>query len=57
VLEETGTPEEEKTPPQTDTIGSGSTPTSGGWQLVLLALAAILATALIVTPAGRKTRR
>ncbi len=57
VEEVTGTPEEEKTPPQTDAIGAGSTPTSDSWQLVLLALAAVLATALIVTPSGRKARR
>ena len=53
---ETGTPE--ITPPSTDVIGSDSGSTPGaGWQLLLVALAAILATALIVTPATRKTRR
>jgi hypothetical protein len=57
VQAETGTPEEEVTPPTTDALGATSSPSSDGWQLVLIALAAILATALIVTPASRKARR
>ena len=58
VEEVSGTPEEEdKTPPSTDSIGAGSTPTSDSWQLILLALSAVLATALIVTPSSRKARR
>jgi hypothetical protein len=54
---ETGTPE--VTPPSTDSIGGGTTssPSGSGWQLILVAVAAILATALIVTPASRKSRR
>ena len=57
VQAETGTPEEEATPPSTDALGAPSSPSSDGWQLVLIALAAILATALIVTPGSRKARR
>jgi hypothetical protein len=57
----TGTPNEDVTPPSTDTLTPTNTPSSDGWQLVLLALAALLSTALILTPAsrkaGRKTRR
>ena len=54
---ETGTPNEDVTPPSTDTLTPTNTPSSDGWQLVLLALAAMLATALILTPASRKARR
>ena len=54
---ETGTPNEDVTPPSTDTLTPPNTPSSDGWQLVLLALAAMLATALILTPASRKARR
>jgi hypothetical protein len=53
----TGTPEEDVTPPSTDTLTPSSTPTNDGWQLVLIALAALLSTALILTPASRKARR
>ena len=54
---ETGTPNEDVTPPSTDTLTPTNTPSSDGWQLVLLALAAMLSTALILTPASRKARR
>jgi hypothetical protein len=54
---ETGTPNEDVTPPSTDTLTPTNTPSSDGWQLVLLALAALLSTALILTPASRKARR
>jgi cell division septation protein DedD len=54
---ETGTPEEDVTPPSTDTLTPTNTPSNDGWQLVLIALAALLATALILTPASRKVRR
>jgi hypothetical protein len=54
---ETGTPEEQVTPPSTDTLTPSSTPSNNGWQLVLIALAALLSTALILTPASRKARR
>ncbi len=54
---ETGTPEEQVTPPSTDTLTPSSTPSNDGWQLVLIALAALLSTALILTPASRKARR
>ena len=54
----TGTPKEDVTPPSTDTLTpAGSTPSNDGWQLVLIALAALLATALVLTPATRKVRR
>ena len=51
VQAETGTPEEEATPPSTDTIANPNTASSNGWQLVLLGLGALMATALILTPA------
>jgi len=54
VEEVTGTPEEEVTPPSTDTIGAGNTASSSGLQLVLLGLAALVATALIVTPSRKR---
>jgi len=54
---ETGTPNEDVTPPATDAIAPHNTPSNDGWQLVLVALAALLATTLILTPASRKTRR
>ena len=54
----TGTPKEDVTPPSTDTLTpAGSTPSNDGWQLVLIALAALLASALVLTPATRKVRR
>ena len=54
----TGTPKEDVTPPSTDTLTpANNTPSNDGWQLVLIALAALLATALILTPASRKVRR
>jgi cell division septation protein DedD len=55
----TGTPN--ITLPPTDTIVGGSiAPTGDGWRLILLAMAGLLATALLLTPAGvvvRKDRR
>jgi hypothetical protein len=54
----TGTPKEDVTPPSTDTLTpANNTPSNDGWQLVLIALAALLATALVLTPASRKVRR
>ena len=54
----TGTPDEGVTPPATDTLTpSNTTPSNDGWQLVLIALAALISTALILTPATRKARR
>jgi hypothetical protein len=53
----TGTPHEGVTPPATDSITTKATTSSSGWQLVLVALAALIATALILTPATRRTRR
>jgi hypothetical protein len=50
---ETGTPE--VTPPPTDSLSSG-TPSSDGWQIVLLAMAAVLGTALVLAPAKRSRR-
>jgi hypothetical protein len=52
---ETGTPE--VTPPSTDSIAGGGTtssPSSNGWQLILVGLAVLTATALIVTPSGKR---
>lgn len=55
---ETGTPDEDVTPPSTDTLTpTNNTPSNDGWQLVLVALAALIASALILTPASRKVRR
>jgi hypothetical protein len=54
---ETGTPDEGVTPPATDTIAAHSSTSNDGWQLVLVALAALLATVLILTPSARKNRR
>jgi hypothetical protein len=54
----TGTPKEDVTPPSTDALTpANDTPSNDGWQLVLIALGAVLATALILTPASRKVRR
>jgi hypothetical protein len=54
----TGTPKEDVTPPSTDALTpANNTPSNDGWQLVLIAMAALLATALILTPASRKVRR
>ena len=53
---ETGTPN--ITLPPTDTITGGTTtPTGDGWRLVLLAMAGLLATALLLTPAGAVIRK
>ena len=49
---ETGTPE--ITPPPTDIAGSANTPSGSGWQLILVGLAALMATALIVTPSRKR---
>jgi hypothetical protein len=53
----TGTPR--VTLPPTDTIGdtTGSTPSSEGWRLILLAMAGLLAAALLLTPARRARKR
>ena len=55
---ETGTPDEDVTPPSTDTLTpTNTTASNDGWQLVLIALAALIASALVLTPASRKIRR
>jgi hypothetical protein len=55
---ETGTPNEDVTPPSTDTLTpTNNTPSNDGWQLVLIALAALIASALVLTPARSKIRR
>jgi hypothetical protein len=53
----TGTPHEGVTPPATDSITHKTNPSNSGWQLVLVALASLIATALILTPATRRNRR
>ena len=53
----TGTPHEGVTPPATDSITHKANPSNSGWQLVLVALASLIATALILTPATRRNRR
>ena len=53
VLGETGSPE--ITPPSTDGLaGAGSSTTGSGWPMVLLALGAVLAAALLLTPARKR---
>jgi hypothetical protein len=54
----TGTPAATKTLPPTSTIDSAASgPTGDGWRLVLLAMAGVLATALLLTPAGAVVRK
>jgi hypothetical protein len=55
VSAETGNP----TPPSTDTAAFTSTPgtTGGGWSLILIALAGLLATMLLLTPATAPRKR
>jgi hypothetical protein len=56
VLAETGAPE--LTLPPTDTLsGSTQAPSGENWRLVLLAMAGILATSLLLTPARAEARR
>ena len=54
----TGTPEPELTPPSTDTspISGGSSPAGGTWQLLLIAMAGLLAGVLLLTPATARKR-
>ncbi len=52
----TGTPR--TTLPPTDTLGgAGSTPTSGGWRLLLIGLAGLLASILVLVPSPKRIRR
>ena len=54
----TGTPHEGVTPPATDAnLTPKANPSNSGWQLILIALASLIATALILTPATRRNRR
>jgi hypothetical protein len=53
----TGTPHEGVTPPATDSITPKTNPSNSGWQLILVALASLIATALVLTPATRRNRR
>jgi hypothetical protein len=54
----TGTPAATRTLPSTSTIDSAASgPTGDGWRLVLLAMAGVLATALLLTPAGAVVRK
>src|SRR6478735_7702330 len=50
----TGTPHEGVTPPATDSITHKTNPSNSGWQLILVALASLIATALVLTPATRR---
>jgi hypothetical protein len=54
---ETGTPD--VTPPSTDTIGGAGTsgPSTSAWQLLLVAMAGLLATVLLLTPAAEARKR
>ena len=53
----TGTPK--LTPPSTDAFGAGaaSTPANDTWRLMLIAMAGLLATILVLTPATKKARK
>ena len=53
----TGTPK--LTPPSTDAFGAGaaSSPASDTWRLMLIAMAGLLATILVLTPATKKARK
>jgi hypothetical protein len=42
------------TPPPTSTGGLPGTPSDGTWRIVLLAIAGLLATMLVLTPATRR---
>lgn len=55
VLGRTATPS--VTLPPTDVLSGSATPVGDGWRLVLVAMAAILALALLVTPAAAVVRR
>jgi len=55
VLAETGTPS--VTLPPTDAIGGNAAPSDGTWRLALIALAALLASVLVMTPARATSRR
>jgi hypothetical protein len=50
----TGTPA--TTLPPTDTVGNSS-PTSGGWRILLVGLAGLLAVVLLLSPSRRRNRR
>ena len=43
--------------PPTDTLGSPAAPSSDSWRILLIALAALVATALVLTPATASRRR
>ncbi len=51
----TGTPN--VTPPPTDTVGPSDSGSGNGWRAVLVAMAALLAAVLILTPSARARRR
>ena len=55
VLSETGTPR--ITPPPTDALASNGTAPGDGWRLLLLVGASLMASIIVLTPAGRRTRR
>ena len=55
VLAETGTPS--VTLPPTDGLGGTAAPADGTWRLALIALAALLASVLVMTPAPAADRR
>ncbi len=46
----TGTPPPGATPPPTDTLDGGSTPSNDGWRVVLVSIAALLAAAAFLVP-------
>jgi hypothetical protein len=55
VLSETGTPQ--LTPPPTDTTAGPSNTSGSGWELLLLAIAGMVASIVVLTPATARKRR
>jgi hypothetical protein len=55
VLSETGTPS--VTLPPTDMFSGTAAPADGTWRLALIAMAALLASVLVMTPAPATNRR
>ena len=55
VLAETATPQ--VTMPPTDALGSTTVPSNDSWAIILLAIAGLLASVLVMTPAAKRSRR
>jgi hypothetical protein len=57
VLAETGTPATTLPPTDAGLTGSPAAPSSDSWRLMLIAMAGLLASALILTPAPSRRKR